>query len=81
MGMLVGMYFVSESLDEDVREYDRLVAKEWDRVTRGEADDPAVVATVFFFVATGLPPKASMLLRRPKKSSAFSGRAVLTPRP
>ena len=36
------MYFVSESLDDDVREYDRLVAKEWDRVTRGETDDPAV---------------------------------------
>jgi hypothetical protein len=62
-----GMYFVSESLDEDVREYDRLVAKEWDRVTRGEADDPAVVATVFFFVATGLAPKASMLLREAKE--------------
>lgn len=61
------MYFVSESLDEDVREYDRLVAKEWDRVTRGEADDPAVVATVFFFVATGLPPKATMLLREAKE--------------
>jgi hypothetical protein len=60
-------YFVSESLDEDVREYDRLVAREWDRVTRGEADDPAVVATVFIFVATGLPPKASMLLREAKE--------------
>ena len=60
------IYFVSENLDEDVREYDRLVAKEWDRVTRGEADDPAVVATVLFFVATGLPPKASMLLREAK---------------
>ncbi len=56
-------YFVSESLDEDVREYDRLVAKDWDRVTRGEADDPAVVATVFLLVASGLPPKASMLLK------------------
>jgi hypothetical protein len=66
-GEMGGMYFVSESLDEDVREYDRLVAKEWDRVTRGEADDPAVVATVFLFVATGLPPKASMLLREAKE--------------
>jgi len=60
-------YFVSENLDEDVREYDRLVAKEWDRVTQGEADDPAVVATVFFFVATGLSPKATMLLREAKE--------------
>jgi hypothetical protein len=56
-------YFVSESLDEDVSEYDRLVAKEWHRVTRGEADDPRVVATVFLFLATGLPPKSSMLLK------------------
>jgi hypothetical protein len=75
-------YFISESVDDDVREYDRLVAKEWDRVTRGEADDPAVVATVFFFVATGLPPKASMLLREAKdvigvfRSGGFDSQAV-----
>jgi hypothetical protein len=61
------MYFVVGSLDEDVREYDRMVAREWDRVTRGEADDPAVVSTVFLFLATGLPPKASMLLREAKE--------------
>ncbi len=77
------MYFVSESLDEDVREYDRLVAKEWDRVTRGEADDPAVVATVFLFVAAGLPPKASLLLREAKeiirvfRASGFDSQAVI----
>jgi len=77
------MYFVSESLDEDVREYDRLVAREWDRVTRGEADDPAVVATVFLLVAAGLPPKASMLLREAKeiirvfRTSGFDSRAVI----
>jgi len=77
------MYFVSESLDEDVREYDRLVAREWDRVTRGEADDPAVVATVFLFVAAGLPPKASMLLREAKeiirvfRTSGFDSQAVI----
>ena len=76
-------YFISESVDDDVREYDRLVAKEWDRVTRGEADDPAVVATVFLFVATGLPPKASMLLREAKdvigifRSGGFDSQAVL----
>lgn len=76
-------YFISESVDDDVREYDRLVAKEWDRVTRGEADDPAVVATVFFFVATGLPPKASMLLREAKdvigvfRSGGFDPQAVI----
>jgi hypothetical protein len=76
-------YFVSESLDEDVREYDRLVAREWDRVTRGEADDPAVVATVFLFVATGFPPKASLLLREAKeiirvfRTCGFDSRAVI----
>ena len=76
-------YFVSENLDEDVREYDRLVAKEWDRVTRGDADDPAVLATVFLFVATGLPPKASMLLKDAKevirifRSSGFNAQAVI----
>lgn len=66
-GEYVQTYFIVESLDEDVREYDRLVAKEWDRVTQGEADDPAVVASVFFMVATGLPPKASMLLKDAKE--------------
>lgn len=77
------LYFVSESLDEDVREYDRLVAKEWDRVTRGEADDPAVVATVFLFVAAGLSPKASLLLREAKeiirifRTSGFDSQAVI----
>lgn len=77
------MYFVSENVDEDVREYDRLVAREWDRVTRGDADDPAVVATVFLFVAAGLPPKASMLLREAKeiirvfRTSGFDSQAVI----
>lgn len=76
-------FFVRESLDEDVREYDRLVAKEWDRVTHGETDDPAVVATVCFFVATGFPPKASMLLREGKeiirvfRTSGFDSQAVI----
>jgi hypothetical protein len=76
-------YFVSESLDDDVREYDRLVAREWDRVTRGEADDPAVLATVFLFVATGLAPKASMLLKEAKalignfRTSGFASQAVI----
>ena len=75
-------YFIRESVDDDVREYERLVAKEWDRVTRGEADDPAVVATVFLFVAIGLPPKASMLLREAKdvigvfRSDGFDSQAV-----
>jgi hypothetical protein len=82
-GDYVQSYFVSESLDEDVREYDRLVAKEWDRATAGEADDPAVVATVFLFIATGQPPKASMLLKEARevtrvfRSSGFAAQAVI----
>ena len=82
-GDYVQSYFVSESLDEDVREYDRLVAKEWDRATAGEADDPAVVATVFLFIATGLPPKASMLLKEARevtrvfRTSGFAAQAVI----
>jgi hypothetical protein len=77
-------YFVAESLDEDVREYDRLVAKEWDRITRGEADDPAVVATVFLLVATGLSPKASLLLKEAKelvrvfRTTGFDSAAVIS---
>jgi len=76
-------YFVSENLDENVSEYDRLVAKEWHRVTRGEADDPQVVATVFFFLAAGLPPKSSMLLKDAKdiirifRARGFDSQAVL----
>ena len=76
-------FFVRESLDEDVSEYDSLVAKEWQRVTRGESDDPQVLATVFLFLATGLPPKSSMLLKDAKeitrifRSSGFDSAAVL----
>ncbi|MDP2827388.1 MAG: hypothetical protein Q8O37_02145 [Sulfuricellaceae bacterium] len=75
-------FFIRVSLDEDATEYDRLVAREWHRVTHGEADDPAVLATVFFFVATGIPPKASMLLREGKevirlfRASGFDSKAV-----
>jgi hypothetical protein len=76
-------YFVSESLDEDVSEYDRLVAREWQRVTRGESDDPQVLATVFLLLATGLPPKATLLLKDARevtrifRSSGFDSDAVL----
>lgn len=76
-------YFVSESLDEAVSEYDRLVAKEWQRVTRGESDDPQVLATVFLLLATGLPPKATLLLKDAKeitrifRSSGFDSDAVI----
>lgn len=60
-------FFIRESVDEDVRAYERLVAREWERVTHGESDDPAVLATVFLFIATGLAPKPSMLLKEAKE--------------
>jgi hypothetical protein len=75
-------FFTQPSLDGDATEYDRQVAPAWHRVTHGEADDPAVLATVFFFVATGIPPKASMLLREGKevirlfRASGFDSKAV-----
>ena len=59
-------YFVRESLDEDAAVYDRLVAREWHRVTRGDADDPQVVATVMLRLATGLAPKPALLLKEAK---------------
>lgn len=82
-GDSVIQFFIRESLDEDVREYDRLVAKEWDRVTHGDADDPAVLTSVFLLIATGLPPKATLLLREAKeiiqrfRGSGFDSQAVL----
>ena len=75
-------YFVNASVDDDVREYDRLVAKHWDRVTRGEADDPAVLAAVFLLLATGLTPKATLLLKDARalignfRASGFDSSAV-----
>lgn len=76
-------WFVRASLDEDVGTYDRLVAREWHRVTRGEADDPQVLATVFFRLAAGLPPKSSMLLKDAKaviqvfRARGFDTQAVI----
>lgn len=76
-------WFVRESLDEDVSAYDRLVAREWHRVTRGEADDPQVLATVFLRLAAGLPPKSSMLLKDAReivrifRTRGFDAQAVL----
>jgi hypothetical protein len=65
-GEAVEPFFVVESLDDDASEYDRLVAKEWHRATRGEADDPQVLATLLLLLATGQPPKASLLLKDAK---------------
>lgn len=76
-------FFFIESLDEDNREYERLVAQEWHRVTRGDGDDPAVVSTVFLLVATGFPAKSRLLMREGQeiigafRSAGFNSRAVI----
>lgn len=64
-GDSAGLFFVRESLDEDVGEFDQMVAREWVRITRGKTD-PATIATVFLFIATGQPPKAAALLKEAK---------------
>jgi hypothetical protein len=82
-GDSISHFFTLADLDGDSRKYDRLVAKEWDRVTHGDADDPAVLATVFLLIATGLAPKASLLLREAKeiiqrfRQTGFNTQAVL----
>lgn len=78
-----GAFFVREASEEDVVAYDKLVAREWVRITKGEADDPAVLATIFLNVATGHPPKAAALLKDAKsiitafRNQGFDSKAVL----
>lgn len=55
-----GMYFIRESLEEDVGEYDKLVAEKWVKLSKGKSD-PATIFTLFLFIATGQKPKATML--------------------
>lgn len=61
-GDLAGLFFVRESLEEEVGEFDQMVAKEWVRITKGRTD-PATIATIFLFIATGQPPKPTALLK------------------
>lgn len=81
-GEAQGAYFVRDMPEEDVVAYDKLVAKEWVRITKGEADDPAVLATIFLSVATAHPPKASALLKDAKsiiatfRAQGFDHKAV-----
>lgn len=76
-------FFVVENIDEDNREYERLVAQEWHRVTKGDGDDPAVVSTVFLLIATGFSPKPKLLQREGQeiigafRTSGFNSKAVL----
>ncbi len=78
-----GAFFIREVPEEDVVAYDRLVAREWVRLTKGEADDPAVLATLFLCVASGQAPKAAALLKDAKaiitsfRQNGFDSRAVL----
>lgn len=82
-GEAQGAFFVREVPEEDVVAYDKLVAREWVRITKGDADDPAVLATIFLNVATGQPPKAAALLKEAKaiiqafRSDGFDSNAVL----
>jgi hypothetical protein len=77
-----GAFFVREVPEDDVVAYDKLVAKEWVRITKGDADDPAVLATIFLGVATGHPPKAAALLKEAKsiitafRAKGFDAKAV-----
>ncbi|MEY4592158.1 MAG: hypothetical protein RIR18_1053 [Pseudomonadota bacterium] len=59
-GDQAGLYFVRESLEEEVGGFDQLVSKEWVRVTKGQSDN-ASIATLFLLIATGHPPKVTLL--------------------
>lgn len=78
-----GTFFVRETPEDDIVTYDKLVAREWVRITKGNADDPAVLATIFLSVATGHPPKAAALLKDAKsiiaafRTGGFDSKAVL----
>lgn len=60
-------FFTRVDIDDSGKEYTRLVAKEWARVTRCEEDNPAVLASIFLFVATGFPAKAVMLQKEARE--------------
>lgn len=60
-----GMYFIRESLEEDVGEYDKLIAEKWVKLSKGKSD-PATIFTLFLFIATGQKPKATMLQKEGK---------------
>lgn len=82
-GEALGAFFIREMPEEDVVAYDKLVAREWVRITKGDADDPAVLATIFLNVATGHPAKPAALLKEAKsiiqvfRTQGFDSAAVL----
>lgn len=60
-------FFTRVDVDDCGKEYTRLVAREWARVTGGEDDNPAVLASIFFLVATGFSAKALMLQKEARE--------------
>lgn len=76
-------FFTRVDVDDSGKEYTRLVAKEWARVTRCEEENPAVLASIFLFIATGFPAKALMLQKEARevigafRSRGFDGQAVI----
>ena len=64
-GNEVGVFYVEEGVEEDMAEFERAVAPEWHKVTQGRSD-PDLLATIFLSIATGMPPKRSLLLREAK---------------
>ncbi len=61
-----GFFYLAYSHDpDDQKEYEKLVAKEWYKLTKGE-DDDSLFLTILLLVATGCAPKPSMLLKDAK---------------
>ena len=59
--------FMLEDLDNDSSEYERLVSRQWHRITAGDAEDPKVIATILLRVASGLAPKSTLLKREARE--------------
>ncbi len=58
-----GFFFLANSHNEDdLKKYQQIAANEWYKLTKGE-DDDKIFTTILLFVAVGLKPKSSMLLR------------------
>lgn len=58
-----GFFFLSNSYNgDDLKKYQQMAANEWYKLTKGE-DDDKIFTTILLFVATGIKPKASMLLK------------------
>lgn len=75
-------FFTLSNSIEDIEKYSQLVNNEWFRITKRNSD-PATHATIFFLVATGQKPKASLLKKEAKaivakfRESGFDSSAVL----